>query len=72
MSLGQHCSELHKISTLVNAEVCMLCCMRSQGEAAQPEVEARTLAAGIAQWALLRPVLICEAITMEMEAAWVT
>ena len=71
MSLDQHCSELHKISTLVNAEICMVCCMRSHGAAASPQDEARTLAAGISQVALLIKPLQLEAITMEMEAAWV-
>ena len=71
MSLGQHCSELHKISTLITAEACMLCCMRSHGEAAEPEVETRTLVAGIAQWALLIKPMQLAALDLEMEAAWV-
>ena len=71
MSLSRHCAELEKIAVLVNAEVTMITCMRRHGGAASPQDEARTLAAGISQWALLRGPLALAALDLEMEAAWV-
>ena len=45
--------------------------MRRNGEAPEPEAEARCYAAGIAQWALLITPLRLEALELETINSWV-
>ena len=71
MHLASVCSELEEIATLTAAEHQVIRVMRRHGEAPEPEAEARCLAAGIAQWALMIRPLQMEALDLETAAAWV-
>ena len=69
MSLSTKLEQLEPIAAVVVAEHTLIRAMRADGETPEPQVEAATFAAAIAQLALLRPVLICEAIQLEQAAA---
>ena len=70
-TLPHHCGELQELAALLVQEIQVISCMRSQGAAPDAEAEALTIATGISQIALMHGPLICEAIRLEQEAAWV-
>ena len=71
MPLSSVCEELHQIALLTAAEAQIIRCMRRNGEAPEPEAEARCYAAGFAQIALMIRPLQMEALELETADAWV-
>jgi hypothetical protein len=69
MPLASVCAELDEIALLTRAELQVIRCMRRNGEAPEPEAEARCLAAGIAQIALMITPLQMECLALETAAA---
>ena len=70
MSLSDQMQSLEPIAGLIVAELSLIRSMRRDAERPEPEAEAATIAAGIAQLALaLRP-LQMQAIEMETAAAF--
>ena len=69
MPLGTKLEQLEPIAAVVVAELSLIRAMRADGETPEPQVEAATFAAAIAQLALLKPVLLLEAIELETAAA---
>ena len=68
MPLNDACMELEQIAGLIVEEIQLIHCMRCQGEAPEPAAEARSVAAGVAQWALLIQPLQLAALGLEMAA----
>ena len=71
MTFASHCRELHQIASALVAENSLIQKMREEGEAPEAELEARSMAAGIAQIGLLIRPLQLEALNLETEKAWV-
>ena len=71
MTFAEHCSELHQIAVALVAENSLIQEMREEGEAPEVELEARSMAAGIAQIGLLIQPLQLAALDLETENAWV-
>lgn len=71
MPLADQFAELNKIAAMIEAEHQLITCMRSQGEPPAPEAEARCYAAGLAEIALLLPVMQLAALELEQVNAWV-
>ena len=70
MPLDDACSELQQISAIVCKEIQLIHCMRHcQGKAPQPEAEAASLAAGVAQIALMIQPLQLAALDLELAAS---
>ena len=69
MSLSTRLEQLEPIAAVICAEHSLIAAMRADGEPPELEAEVATYAAAIAQLALLKPVLLLEAIAMEQEAA---
>ena len=71
MGTGVAFHELALIASMLNEEVHLIGCMRSTGEAPQPEAEARCYAGAIAQINLMIPVLQMAALDLERTNSWV-
>ena len=69
MSLSTRLQSLEPIAAVICAEHSLITAMRADGELPEPAAEAATYAAAIAQLALLKPVLLLEAIELESAAA---
>ena len=72
MNLASHCAELNQIAACLCEERAAIACMRCHGEAPEAELEAASIAAGIAQLALLIQPLQIEVLDLETAAAWVS
>lgn len=71
MPLADQFAELDSIAQMIQAEHQIITCMRSQSEPPTPESEARCYAAGLAEIALLLPVMQLAALELEQVNAWV-
>lgn len=71
MGTGVAFHELALIAEMTNQEIHLIGCMRSSGEAPQPEAEARCYAGAIAQINLMIPILQMAALQLETENALV-
>lgn len=69
MSLSTRLEQLEPIAALVVAEHSLIRQMRREGEPPELQAEVAAYAAGLAQIALLKPVLLLEAIELETAAA---
>ena len=69
MPLADQFAELDSIAQMIQAEHQLITCMRSQGEPPAPEAEARSYAAGMAEIALLLPVMQLAALDLELAAS---
>ena len=70
MSLGTRLEQLEPIAQVICAEHSLIRSMRRDGEPPELQAEVAAFAAAIAQLALLKPVLICEAIELETADAF--
>ena len=69
MSLSTRLEQLEPIAAVICAEHSLIRQMRRDGELPEAQLEAATFAAAIAQLALLKPVLLLEALELETAAA---
>ena len=70
MPLSDQLQDLESIAALVVAEHSIIRAMRRDGEVPEPQAEATSIAAGIAQWALLHKPMLLECVDLETTAAF--